>query len=368
MKRQTIFVLAIISIFVDQSFGDLPHGQIIDLGTLGGDYSTAYAVNDVNQVVGVSSKAGGDHAPFLWKDLNHNGHSDPCEMQDLGNLGGTHGSAYAINNNGEVVGDSEITSHGRPHAFLWKKGVMLDLGTFGGFYSKAFGINDSNQVVGIFDTSPCCHVFLWEDDVMTDLNICGDWVGGINNSGQVAGYGFLWEDGVVTDLSNLQGKAINETGQVTGFFYNYSGWRRAFFWKGGTTTNLGTLGGRESLAYGINDSNQVVGTSENAINDNRAFLWSGGVMIDLNSLLPEGSGWELMEARDINNHGCIVGFGFINGEQHAFLLKLLGLDTVCIQTIPGDINRDCKVDFTDLAILASNWLDCNLMSHSACWE
>jgi hypothetical protein len=33
---------------------------------------------------------------------------------------------------------------------------------------------------------------------------------------------------------------------------------------------------------------------------------------------------------------------------------------VCTKPIPGDLNNDCKVDFQDLAILASSWLQCNL--------
>ncbi len=34
----------------------------------------------------------------------------------------------------------------------------------------------------------------------------------------------------------------------------------------------------------------------------------------------------------------------------------------------GDINLDGKVDFVDLAIMASHWLECNLDPPSACWE
>jgi hypothetical protein len=33
-----------------------------------------------------------------------------------------------------------------------------------------------------------------------------------------------------------------------------------------------------------------------------------------------------------------------------------------------DFNGDCKVDFADFAIMASSWLECNLVPQSACWE
>jgi probable HAF family extracellular repeat protein len=44
------------------------------------------------------------------------------------------------------------------------------------------------------------------------------------------------------------------------------------------------------------------------------------MMIDLNSLIPTGSGWQLLEAYGINNVGQIVGEGLLNGQAHAFLL------------------------------------------------
>ena len=43
-------------------------------------------------------------------------------------------------------------------------------------------------------------------------------------------------------------------------------------------------------------------------------------MIDLNTLLPTGSGWELAGAYGINDLGQIVGSGSINGQGHAFLM------------------------------------------------
>lgn len=80
--------------------------------------------------------------------------------------------------------------------------------------------------------------------------------------------------------------------------------------------DLGTLGGSSSHAYDINDSGQVVGDS-----DGYAFLYDGGNMIDLNTLLPTGSGWELSVAYGINDSGQIVGQGSnINGDTRAFLM------------------------------------------------
>ena len=51
-----------------------------DLGTLGGDESDAWAVNERGQVTGAAATASGERHAFLW---------DPVTgMTDLGTLGG----------------------------------------------------------------------------------------------------------------------------------------------------------------------------------------------------------------------------------------------------------------------------------------
>jgi len=39
----------------------------------------------------------------------------------------------------------------------------------------------------------------------------------------------------------------------------------------------------------------------------------------------------------------------------------------CLEAIPGDINGDCKVSFTDFAELTLHWLKCNWSDPEACW-
>jgi probable HAF family extracellular repeat protein len=80
------------------------------------------------------------------------------------------------------------------------------------------------------------------------------------------------------------------------------------------------LGGSASNAFALNDLGEVVGSADNTFGAQRAFLYSGGVMVDLNSLLPPGSAWQLLEATGINDSGQIVGNGIFNGQTHGFLL------------------------------------------------
>ncbi|MCE5341313.1 MAG: formylglycine-generating enzyme family protein [Planctomycetaceae bacterium] len=46
--------------------------------------------------------------------------------------------------------------------------------------------------------------------------------------------------------------------------------------------------------------------------------------------------------------------------------RLSTIFTGCLTAFPGDLNGDCKVDFTDFALLASHWAECNLDPAEAC--
>src|SRR5258708_896575 len=80
-----------------------------DLGTLGGDSSVGYAVNNGGQVVGGFTPAGsGNYNVFLW--LPAAAYGLPAGMNNLGSLGSS--IAYGINDSGETVGYGSA-------AFVW---------------------------------------------------------------------------------------------------------------------------------------------------------------------------------------------------------------------------------------------------------
>ncbi len=203
---------------------------------------------------------------------------------------------------------------------------MTDLGTLGGTYSLAYGINNSGQVVGFGHTvgDAAAHATLWNGTVVTDLGTLGgtsSYAFGISDSGQVVGKAYtaagdqhatLWNGTTATDLGTLGGKisaayAINNSGQIVGDAYTAAGDQHATLWNGTTATDLGTLGGRISYAFGINNSGQVVGSSfipGNVVT--HATIWNGAAGTDLNSFLDAAtvsSGWVLTEGHGINARG-----------------------------------------------------------------
>ena len=94
---------------------------MVDLGTFGRN-SYAEDINDLGQVVGWSYTDSGVTRPFLWTARDG--------MVDLGTLGGnySYGSASDINDLGQVVGSNSLTSwssFGR-HATLWTTEIDLD--------------------------------------------------------------------------------------------------------------------------------------------------------------------------------------------------------------------------------------------------
>ncbi|CAN7446674.1 VPLPA-CTERM sorting domain-containing protein [Pseudoduganella sp. LjRoot289] len=158
-------------------------GAMNDLGTLGGDtYSSASAVNGTGAVAGYSREfaGGGARRAFL-----HNG----AAMLDLGTLGGAESWANGINDNGAVVGVSDLAGEGR-HAFLYVDGAMVDLAPGGG-NTEAFDINNAGQVVGRGKGGG----FLYANGVMAELDTLiapgGEWhvtsAVGINDLGQIVG-------------------------------------------------------------------------------------------------------------------------------------------------------------------------------------
>jgi probable HAF family extracellular repeat protein len=334
-----------------------PRYSVTDLGTLGGAWSRAEAVNNSGQVAGTSADAGRRARAFVYAG---------GAMKDLGTLEGHTGSyAGGINDAGDVVGYSAPPdAHGeRPFVYRAATGQLQMLPRLEGAADTthpadhaAYDIGGGGHVVGASmvddGTGQRHHSFVHHEGATTDASLGFEsYLMGVNKYGDAAGYfrngsgsyqAMVFSGNILIDnLAPLPGGSnsyawdINDAGLTVGAseYSRDSAHTHAVAYTYGVATDLGTLGGIRSDARAVNNAGYVVGLSANAngrdtgsylsSRDDRAFVHHKGTMVNLNTLIDAASGWVLVEARDISDAGHIVGWGIKDGAQRAFLLTPL---------------------------------------------
>jgi uncharacterized membrane protein len=294
-------------------------GTMTDLGALFGGYDTwALSVNSRGEIVGEAYNTIPDsYSMFGYGYQSRAFYWNNGVVQDLGTLGtGNDAAAGLINERGQVIGvsftsstpDSFCTIYGfslfnfTTGSFLWdKKNGMKDISSLGGGCTEALDLNNQGQVVGVAslpgDTQ--AHPFVWNAATgMTDLLDPSD-----------SSFGYAAAENARGDI----------TGQIcNAVICNAVLWRKhGGHWE---TTILGTTA-QITFGWSINASEQVVGNLYLA-DGTAAFLSEGGgPVVDLNTLVPPGSGLQLYEADQINDLGEISVQGSdANGNNHVVLL------------------------------------------------
>jgi probable HAF family extracellular repeat protein len=243
-------------------------GSVVHLGTLKKQtYSRANGINGFNQVVGFSGPALDTprSRAFFW--------SKSTGMIDLGTLGGAYAQAFAINDSGFITGNSQLraTDTQAIHAFLSPSPLgagaigMRDLGTLGGPFSYGMAINAKNHVVGYSATNKVdsrVHAFWFDGTGMKDLGSLAPNSNkledqsvalGVNSADRVVGYAFL--PGINPNTDPAVQPGTTSVRQV------------AFVWSEGTMTDLNKLIGTAAETYhlnsatAINDNGQIVATA-----------------------------------------------------------------------------------------------------------
>jgi len=306
--------------------------SVKDLGTLGGNTSGAFDMNDLGWVGGAANLVvGGPQHAFLWYG------SGP--LKDLGTLGPPHFPACATCNSGvngpnlfgEAPGGSETSTYFGPTGedfcelrthhqclpVIWKNGALTALPTLvsGSSNGNAFGLNNLGQVVGFAENR------IVGDS--TDPTGCS--IGGTPFQ-KFQFEAVLWgPNGKIRELPPLKGDTVgfafgnNDFGQVVGASGTCSNTaippnpngRHAVLWEAdGTPVNLGSLGGTASnIASSINELGEVVGTSQSSKDDYiHAFLWTRATGMQDFGLFPGSVATIPPCCHTINNRGEIVGF------------------------------------------------------------
>jgi len=273
-------------------------------------------------------------------------------VQDLGTLGGASAAANAINDVGQVVGESWTKNNLTTHAFLWDKGVMTDLGVLQPHdWSTASDINEAAIVVGYSGSGPRVQLvgpfrgFSWNNGSLTDLGtLPGDtssWAWGINDAGTIVGTSalttatnpahfrpYVYSNGVMVQvgfvapgqdgLVNGEAFDINNSGLIVGggVTLKSSGLSRAFSFDGAILRDLGSLG-HQSEARAVNEAGRAVGQAAPDA------MWVDTIkpLEDLGTL-----GGFLSAAYDVNDIGDVVGWSQVATQpssvaDHAFITR-----------------------------------------------
>lgn len=294
-----------------------PQYTLIDLGS-----AVAHGINNNGDVVGQKN----NHA-FLYKVANKS-------ITDLGTLGGSSSTAYAVNDCQAVAGSSFIKGDQSYHAMYYLKGARTDLGVLPhqGTSSAAQSLNNTGIAVGFafLAGNGITHATRFYQKSVQDLgagqamavNLSDD-IGGQANSG------FVIEDGLDSPVG-LAVRAINDYSDLVGDLAVPGGVHAAVYHEG-QITDLGSLASGNSHAEGVNDSGEVVGQSDalppgtNQMVE-RAFLYRSGMMDDLNTLISPTDPLQpyatMIEAVAINDSGWIAANGIDSRSgNHAYLLK-----------------------------------------------
>jgi probable HAF family extracellular repeat protein len=267
-------------------------------------------------------------------------------IRDLGALGGSHGEAHAVNENGWVAGQGKVAQNSR--AFLARP-VRWGLLTTkipplpGGAFNWSEGINKWGHVVGTSDTGVLMHAFLYKGGLVLDLHTLPGGMNskahGLNDSGQVVGestvtngdgHAFLWrdsdDDGQVdidemVDLGKGVAYGINTSGKIVGRFPGGQLWTPKV--ANGSTGSVSELG---LDAVAINDDGDLVGSMDAGGGQKHGFLWRDldkdgkkdpGELVDLGTL-----GGAKSWAFGLNNKGQVVGNSWIQSlDNTAFVWK-----------------------------------------------
>jgi probable HAF family extracellular repeat protein len=293
------------------------HGQMTDLGTFAGGYDTwANAVNSRGEIAAQAYNTIPDsNSLFGYGYQSRAYYWNNGVMQDLGTLGtGTDAIAGLINERGQVVALSYTSSVQNATcagisaftlttgSFLWdRKNGMKDIGGLGGTCALANDLNNRGQIVGgsALTGDTTVHPFVWNAATgITDL---------LNPSD--SSYGFAEGENAHGDVAG--GTCDSVTCYAVLWRKSGGHWQK---------TNLSTVTDN-AFCISINSSEQVVGNFA-VTNGQAAFLWEdAGPLVDLDTLIPSGSGLQMYEAHQINDLGEIaIGALDASGNNHSVLL------------------------------------------------
>lgn len=263
--------------------------------------------------------------PLTWRD----------GVTDYLDVGPSTSANWAsdITASGLIVGSANST------AAVWQGGQWIAL-PGANDYSHAWAANDGGLIGGEADNQ----AVIWRNgqqevvsapsgygkSAVVDISSGGTAIGTSWNLDSVA---WRWANGETHRLDQGQAigsaaNGINDLDSIVGHLVFSPSNATAVRWDGEHLTMLGSLAGAmRSSANAINNHGVAVGSSvfsfytgPESTHDEHATLWEGAAPINLNEQLVNPDGWILSQAFSINDKGQIIGQGWQNGVQTAYLL------------------------------------------------
>lgn len=332
-----------------QSRTDATAYNVIDLGTFGTGRTLALSIDKHGTVFGRYTRADGASRSFKWTESDG--------YNDLGDFDGNAFLFLGTNDHGLLNG-SVLVAPNFQRAVAWLPGegfINLD----GDNAGSTLGSNNRGAIAGTRFGTGTSAAFVWtagDGAQLIPLRVDGRTIlrstgGDINERGTVAGTlisqsegggpqvnsAFVWDNTSGTTLipplgpGNVGVTFISDEGLVLGASETraaVTGERRTsplasspgdvpvHAWKWSYATglvDLGTLGGKHSVAWHADRDGNVYGWSSDAANVRHAVKWSiEGPVVDLGTL-----GGDTFIG-GLNKHGVLAGWSVTpSGETHA---------------------------------------------------
>ena len=246
----------------------------------------------------------------------------------------TFNQLLGINDFGEIAG---YFGSGSPADVHPNKGFTVapySANTFtnenftGSQQTQVTAINDWGNTVGFYALpSGANYGFLDEDgvissvtDPLTTSKPPVDQLLGFNNNGQAAGFyndakgnghAYTWDrmtkaftPVIPPGATSATATAINDHGEVAGFFTETNGNIISFIKQGGAWTRVAVPGSTTTEVFGLNDQGSAVGMYVGQHKQTYGFIFNGGGLSTVSD--PNGVGSTIVNG--LNNAGDLVGF------------------------------------------------------------
>lgn len=225
-------------------------------------------LNNLGQIVG-SYTLGGRQYSFI-----KNG--DTYSTLDIS---GTNHFAWAINDNGQVVGRVDVDNLFLGYIYNTTTSSLTTIKVPGSYVTVVSGINDVGQICGYYNNGkPLGFMYDRNTDTWIYLDKEGStqtWAFGINHAGTVVGdyilgghnYGYTYDETFhdlnVPGAQNTRLVGINDHGDIVGRYWNDGGTVYCFVYHDGNFETLDLPGAEIVRITGINNARQIVGLYTN---------------------------------------------------------------------------------------------------------